>query len=516
MLNDLGGQGAISRAADFIVIGAGTVGLPISVLLARKTGATVICLETGGLRQEEDTHPLNEVVQQGMFYKGASHGRFRCLGGTSMRWGGALIPFQNSDLCNAHWPISLDELTPFIGDVERLFSLEPGPYSDVSFPFELGGTHVNRLAKWPEFRKRNVAALLDADVAAAANLQVWLNAHVVKIKTQTEGVRLEAVSPNGDRLAISGRKLIVAAGAIETTRLALLIDRQNNGAVSALTPALGHNFTDHISAEVAEIVASESALLNKIVGFRFGAAGSMRNIRFELAPQAEARRHLPPGFCHIGFEVEKPGGFDVLREIFRSVQRRKSPPPRVMFDLIANTPWLARAMWWRLVNKRLLFPAHSRLIVHAVVEQLPSPNNRITLSDTCCDRFGLPLAEINWRLSTEDKENVIETSELFKRTWRTSKFASLGVWKSIEPQQIWANIDNAEGIFHPTGSTRMGACPADGVVDKNLNLFGVANVQLLATSVLPTGGGANPTMMLLLLGMRCVNQHAAGSTPPKA
>ncbi|MGF6879539.1 hypothetical protein [Paraburkholderia sp. MM5477-R1] len=63
MLNDLGGQGAISRAADFIVIGAGTVGLPISVLLARKTGATVICLETGGLRQEEDTHPLNEVVQ---------------------------------------------------------------------------------------------------------------------------------------------------------------------------------------------------------------------------------------------------------------------------------------------------------------------------------------------------------------------------------------------------------------------------------------------------------------------
>ncbi|WP_429410836.1 GMC oxidoreductase [Paraburkholderia sp. WSM4174] len=62
----------------------------------------------------------------------------------------------------------------------------------------------------------------------------------------------------------------------------------------------------------------------------------------------------------------------------------------------------------------------------------------------------------------------------------------------------------------------MGACPADGVVDKNLNLFGVANFQLLATSVLPTGGGANPTMMLLLLGMRCVNQHAAGSTPPKA
>jgi choline dehydrogenase-like flavoprotein len=54
----------------------------------------------------------------------------------------------------------------------------------------------------------------------------------------------------------------------------------------------------------------------------------------------------------------------------------------------------------------------------------------------------------------------------------------------------------------------MSATPAEGVVDKDLNLFGVDNVQLLATSVLPTGGGANPTMMLLLLAMRCVNQHA--------
>ena len=477
MLNDLKGQGVLSREADFIVIGAGTVGLPTSVLLARKTGKTVICLETGGLRQEEDLHPLNEVVQRGTFYRGASHGRFRCLGGTSMRWGGALIPFQDSDLCNAHWPISLEELIPFIGEVEQLFSLEPGPYSDASFPFELGEVHVNRLAKWPEFRKRNVATLLDVDIAAAANLQVWLNAHVVEIKTGAEGIRLSAVSPNGDRLAISGKKLIVAAGAIETTRLALLIDRQNDGAVSAVTPALGHYFTDHISTEVAEIASSEGAVLNRIVGFRFGAKGSMRNIRFELAPQSPARRHLPPSFCHIGFKVEKPGGFDVLREIFVNLQRRKLPPPRVILDLLANAPWLARAVWWRFINKRLLFPAHSRLFVHAVVEQIPSRNNRIALSATCSDRFGLPLAEISWSVTEKDKQNVIETAEQFKKTWESSDFAQLGAWKSLEPQEVWTSLGSSEGIFHPTGSTRMSATPAEGVVDKDLNLFGVDNVQ---------------------------------------
>ncbi|MEJ2457245.1 MAG: hypothetical protein P8Y58_03490, partial [Novosphingobium sp.] len=162
MLNDLAGQGRIAREADFIVIGAGTAGLPTSVALARKTGKTVLCLESGGPHQEEETHPLNEVVQCGMPYKGAAAGRFRCLGGTSTRWGGALIPFQSADLRDAHWPIGLDELSPYIDEVEKLFSLERGPYSDLDFPFFLGSDHVNRLAKWPEFKKRNVAALFDA------------------------------------------------------------------------------------------------------------------------------------------------------------------------------------------------------------------------------------------------------------------------------------------------------------------------------------------------------------------
>jgi len=507
MLNDLTGEGALVRNADFVVIGAGTVGLPTSVMLARKTGKTVVCLETGGRRQDGETHPLNEVVQRGMLYRGASQGRFRCLGGTSTRWGGALIPFQDADLRDAHWPISLDELAPYIGEVETLFSVEGGPFFDPAFQFALGGDHVNRLAKWPKFKNRNVAALLEADVAAAENLQVWLNAHVVEVKTDASGVTVKARSLDGDSISISAKKLIVAAGAIETTRLALLIDRQNEGAVSAATPALGLYFTDHISTEVAEIECTNRAALNQIVGLRFGAAGSMRNIRFELAPNTPERRRLPPSFSHVGFEVDRPGGFDVLRKLFQSLQRRKSPPPRIILDLIANAPWLAHAIWWRFIHKRLLFPARSRLVAYVVTQQNPSPDNRIALSATEKDRFGLPLAEIIWNITYDDKRDVLETADLLGKMWNSTEFARLGTWKPLNENEIWARLDTSKDIFHPTGSTRMGAEPAEGVVDKDLNLFGVSNVQLLATSVLPTGGGANPTMMLLLLAMRCVDQH---------
>jgi choline dehydrogenase-like flavoprotein len=94
-----------------------------------------------------------------------------------------------------------------------------------------------------------------------------------------------------------------------------------------------------------------------------------------------------------------------------------------------------------------------------------------------------------------------------RKTWESSPLSRIASWKPLDEQDIWANVEASEGIFHPTGSTRMGTDAANGVVDKDLYLFGVPNIQLLATSVLPTGGGANPTMMLLLLGMRCVDQH---------
>jgi choline dehydrogenase-like flavoprotein len=505
MINDLTGRGNLSEDAYLVVIGAGTVGLPTSVLLAQKTGAKIICLETGGIEQEKDTHPLNEVVQQGMLYKGAAHGRFRCLGGTSTRWGGALIPFQDADLSNANWPISFDELVPYVREVEDLFALEQGEYSDTNFPFDLGEFHVNRLAKWPQFKKRNVATLLHRQADDTPNLHIWLNAHVIAITTIEEGVSLIATSREGDKIEVDAKRLIIAAGAIETTRLALLMGRQNHHIKD--NPALGRYFTDHISTEVAEIITSCPGTLNKIIGFRFGDKGSMRNIRFELSPRTAVRKTLPPSFTHIGFEIVTSGGFDALREFLQHLQRRRPPPLRVMFDLAINTPWLLRAIWWRFINKRLLFPENSKLIVHAVVEQIPSKTNYIRLSDVRTDQFGVPLAEIVWSVTDDDKRNVIETAKLFRKTWESTSFAKMGTWKFFDTHEIWESIESSEGIFHPTGSTRMGLDPTNGVVDRDLNLFGMPNVQLLATSVLPTGGGANPTMMLFLLAMRCIDQN---------
>ena len=52
----------------------------------------------------------------------------------------------------------------------------------------------------------------------------------------------------------------------------------------------------------------------------------------------------------------------------------------------------------------------------------------------------------------------------------------------------------------------MGASPKMGVVDKDLRTFRAPNLSVLATSVFPSGGGANPTMMLMMAALRLADR----------
>jgi choline dehydrogenase-like flavoprotein len=58
----------------------------------------------------------------------------------------------------------------------------------------------------------------------------------------------------------------------------------------------------------------------------------------------------------------------------------------------------------------------------------------------------------------------------------------------------------------PGGSTRFGISSQDAVVDRDLRLFRVPNASVIATSIMPTGGGANPMMMVMMLALRYVDR----------
>lgn len=511
MIEDLLGSGSTEAEGDVAVIGGGTLGLPMAVAFARR-GLKVVCVESGGWTQENDTHTLNEVVYTRSVYAGAAHGRFRCLGGTSTRWGGALIPFLEADVEDAGWPVAHSEIVAYQSSVERLFDLSEGSYDALGLLKDKQGepTHIPRFAKWPPFRKRNVFNLLSDEARSLSNLRIMINATVTDFDAP-EGTlsRIVARASDGSRLALRAKKFIFAAGAVETTRLLLLLDQQNNGCLSRKGDQLGRNFHDHLSVPIGALECKDRRALNRLAGFRFERGGGMRNLRFELAPSTPLRREIKPCFAHIAFEQQGNGGFATLRLIYQHLQRRSVPPPQLVIGLARDLPWLLRAVWWRMFESRLLYPSDAAISVHMVIEQVPRPNNRIRLSNDRRDCFGRELAQIEWSVDAEDEHNLHLSVDAFEAFWHRSNLEDIARFVRRDRREMAADLSAGGSIYHPGGSTRMAQSPEQGVVDADLRLFGVPNVRIVSTSVLPTGGGGNPTMMAAMLAFRCVDNVIA-------
>jgi choline dehydrogenase-like flavoprotein len=471
------------------------------------------------LEQREETHPLNEVVQLGSNYRGATNGRFRCLGGTSTRWGGALLPFLPEDLLARPqvdleaWPVSLTELAPFLAQIEALFGLDRGPF-DEGFVRQVrphglipigDPDFIVRFAKWPAFKRRNVATLLRGAIDADPDLSVIINATATDFDVTTEAMRLRSTvarHESGRQVKIEPKHTVICAGAIESTRLLLLIDRQNGDRLFAECTALGRFFNDHISLPMAVLNPSRVQDLNRVAGFRF-VGNAMRSIRFELAPSVQAAEAVGSAFCHISFQTDRPSGFDSLRDFLRTLQRTGRLRMDLTFAILRDAPYLCRAAFWRYRHHQLRWPNSARYELHVVCEQLPHASNCISLSDKR-DIFNNPLPAIDWRVRPSDVKPLAAVKRRFDHYWRRHKLSEIAdlEWLVIDDDIEAVVVSNGCDLFHPCSTTRIGDDGKSSVVDRALRVFAIPNLWIASTSVFPSAASANPTLMLMLLAMR--------------
>lgn len=517
MLNDLRAAPAscTSQKADVVVIGAGLAGLLLAVLLARK-GVRVVVVESGAAEGAvTDDDPLNIVEQRGQPYRGAMEGRLRGFGGTSRMWGGAMLPFLPCDM-GAHtagwpveWPVAYSELEPAFAQIERTFSLPEGSYlheTEQAVPQD--ASFILRSAKWPKFKLRNITNALGKE-SVWRLVDVWLNATVTAFQLAESGRvrRVTARSMGGKTLEVEASDVVVAAGAIESTRLLMLLDARHDNRIFAPDKQLGRYFYDHLSTAAATIDPINASRFNLTFGLKF-ARGGMRDLRIE--PSAAIRRAagLPAAFAHIAAVADEHSGFAALRGLYRDLQSGSGIKWNHAWQLAGHLPWLAQAGWWRFGRRRLLYPKNAYFELALVIEQMPNPQSTIGLSRTEFDNFGVPRAVIDWRTSRADLDAFAALQGHLCRYWSNSPFAALGRLTPTARDRWESRLQSDSDVFHPGGSTRMGVSPASGVVDGNLRSFRIPNLRVVSTSCFPTGGGANPTFMLLAFAVRAAEQLA--------
>lgn len=127
-----------------------------------------------------------------------------------------------------------------------------------------------------------------------------------------------------------------------------------------------------------------------------------------------------------------------------------------------------------------------------LIEQLPDPNNRVTLADQV-DEIGIPRPQLYYSIDDFVKQGMAE-----------ARRASEAVFKALGALYI-KHGPEFQGAGHVMGTYRMGSDPRSSVVDADLRAHDHPNLFMLGSGVFPTVGTANPTLTIAALSLRAAN-----------
>lgn len=501
-------------ACDVCIIGAGAAGLYLANRLSL-SGRRVVILEAGGATCGPGASVGIEAMFSGADYRGATDGRAFGFGGSTSSWGGLLVPHSELDL--------RDESAPGAAAWKYIVEVVRARTDAVSSALDLGGDTdffslpVARLSKHEQlfrdrglrtvaaeflpFCRRNLTYLTTG--SKAKHLTVYLNAVASSwiCGQSVDGAgavtTVVASSASARVLRVAAKSFVIAAGAIESARILLEIDRSAGERLLPRSAMVGRNLSDHLSCPVAEVQPDDRDTASKMFGPIFS-KGRMRSFRFVEGSREPA---IPRHFAHFIYDIDNPG-FRLAKDLLFSFQSRSLPDTR-FGNAVAGIGGLSKLAYHRFVDSALFIPNNTPVHLQLDIEQAPNPENRVHLGSKT-DRFGRPMAVIQWQVNPLDHDNIRMMTERILMKWPGR---SLG-YPRLSPIPAGNARSKPYDAYHPVGTCRMGD-DKEASVDLGLRVNGTHNLYVLSTAVLPSAGTANPTFSMLCLGDKLAGELAS-------
>ncbi len=491
---------------DVCIIGAGAAGLYLATRLATK-GQSVVILEAGGRVCSDGATLGVEPFFSGDVYSGATLGRAFGLGGSTSRWGGLLVPHSRHDVRSCE----SEEFDPWRLIVSKVEDRTNAVLSNLGFCHQSDFEHLPKdklgrlfeilmaqgldtiAAQFLPFKSRNFVYLLKGRSAGNQKIQIFLNAvsNTWRVDTAISGHSrvntVGAISANGNTVMVKAQHVVVAAGAIESARILLEIKRSVAPVISK-TAEVGCNLSDHLSCRIADVKPTDYGRVASLFGPRF-VRGCMRSFRFI---ENKAPSDAPRCFTHFIFDIDNPA-FHLAKEALSALQAYRLPNVSVA-QFVAGGAGLFSLAFSRYVRSVLFIPEGTPVHLQLDIEQVPMSNNAVSLTDEI-DRYGRPVARINWRINDVDYANIQQTAARIVSKWPGLR----GGLPDLAPVFIGGSGPKPHDAYHPVGTCRLGV-DKGAVVDTHLRVQGTDNLWVLSTGVLPSAGTANPTFTMLCLG----------------
>jgi len=438
--------------------------------------------------------------------------RGRQVGGKSLTWGGITLRLSDAEFDAASrdghgrsWPIRHADLAPFYERLERLLQIhgqrdglpqlpDPEGAPNPALPLTPAEQHLQRCIRrdldLPLIPSRGFALRRSADgpwprscsqggalKAALATGRVQLQSEAVVSHVQVDprsgrATGVEWIHARSGRRELSQAALVVlCASTIESLRL--LLHSQEVGGLEEVSGLLGLGLMDHVSASCFFALPQQ--------------------------PAPGATELSGAGSCFIPNTVNLGSG-DTAQEFLRGyglwcgIQR--FDPPQLL--------------------KRERGAAVGFLIGHG--EVLSRPENRVSLDPQRRDAWGLPIAHIDCRWSTNEQAMVLHMQERMQAVvasggGRIAPLADLFVMPLIEPL-VQGSLAMAPGAappgyyIHELGGAPLAASEAEGVLNPWNQLWRTPNLLVCDGSAWPSAGWQSPTLTTMALSWRAC-AHAA-------
>ena len=519
--------------AELCIVGSGPAGLTLAGEFIG-AGISTLIVESGGMDHDAMYSALNEIESVGE-PRVMDHTlvRDRRFGGTSHSWTGRCAPLDEIDFAPrpwvpfSGWPIDRRDLLPFLERANPYIGLNLNCYSEDLWnqaghapPTPRLDSHLLRNCFWQFSRdhlgQRDFMRFGRAFLARKSpDIRILLHASVTELQVNESGSQLTGAmvaSLNGKQAAIKAKTIVLCAGGIENPRIMLYSNRTLPAGVGNQHNVVGAFLMDHPRCTLAEFDPEAAYAMRQRYGlFRLGEGAQSRFFvqGVTLSPELQAERQL---LNCAAWLTEHRAPDDPWEAAKRVASARANGYVRDIWRILSQPRTIARGLNDWLLRGRGVPHKLDRLALDCIVEQRPNPDSRVLLGERK-DPLGLPCTRIDWRISAQEKTTVSVFADLIAQEFKRIGLPDpkLAGWTRNAERTIGPFVDAS----HPIGTTRMGHSPRSSVVDANCQVHGLAGLYVAGSSVFPTAGHANPTLMIVALAIRLAD-HLKAQVFPRA
>jgi choline dehydrogenase-like flavoprotein len=513
-----------SFEADLCIVGSGPAGASIAKEFAGSK-IRVLILEGGGLEQTAADQALYDVENVGATRAAPQDSvRNRIIGGSSHTWSGRCASFDEIDfesrvwIPDSGWPINLADIRPFLDRSRKYLGIGPNIYDDhlwkelgISPPRPRIDPAFLKCQFWqyskdernplePTRFSRTIAEI------NAPNVRLLTHANVTHINTSEDGARVESLDVrtlDGRRAKAKANAIVLACGGLENARLLLASDRLARKGLGNSYDLVGRFLMDHPGCTLGWFDPHRSVRVQRRFGYYLLDHEDGRNVYafgLTLSPGIQRKEQLLNCAAFLDYAPLANDSWRALKRVVKpDTESSRTSRVRDAAVVIGDLPWLLTNAYRRIARRQGPIQRTDELLLYCLVEQTPDPSSRVTLAEQT-DALGMPLLRIDWRIGELERRSVRRLNELILLELRRGGLPEYFHNNRLSEEVNWRSqfIDRA----HPSGTTRMSDSPKQGVVDRNCRVHEVAGLYIAGSSVFPTAGHANPTLMIVALAIR--------------